>query len=173
MKRRRFLGNASTLGSAALFAPTLLKALEFAPPTGSTARVAFVKTTDRAAGVSRAIDLLGLGKFGGKDLFIKPNFNSADATPGSTHEDTLAAVVRKLKAMGAGPLTIGDRSGMGSTREVMTQKHCFTLGKELLFDVVAEHTNIPGFREVRLRHVTPPGQVHRADLLINGSDAVS
>jgi hypothetical protein len=136
MKRRRFLRNASTLGSAALFAPTLLKALEFAPPTGSTARVAFVKTTDRAAGVSRAIDLLGLGKFGGKDLFIKPNFNSADATPGSTHEDTLAAVVRKLKATGAGPLTIGDRSGMGNTREVMTQKHCFMLGKELDAKVV-------------------------------------
>ena len=136
MKRRRFLQNASTLGSTALFAPTLLRALEFAPPAGSTARVAFVKTTDRAAGVSRAIDLLGLAKFGGKDLFLKPNFNSADATPGSTHEDTLAAVVRKLKAMGAGPLTIGDRSGMGNTREVMTQKHCFALGKELDAKVV-------------------------------------
>jgi uncharacterized protein (DUF362 family) len=136
MDRRRFLKDASTLGSAALLAPSLLKAFEFAPAPGAVARVAFVKTTDRAAGVSRAVDLLGLGKFGGKDLFIKPNFNSADATPGSTHEDTLAAVMRKLKALGAGPLTIGDRSGMGNTREVMDKKHAFVLGKELDAKVV-------------------------------------
>ncbi|MFI5105493.1 MAG: DUF362 domain-containing protein [Terriglobales bacterium] len=131
MNRRRFLQDATTLGSAALLAPSLLKALEFAPAPGTVARVAFVKTTDRASGVSRAIDLLAMDKFHGKDLFIKPNFNSADVTPGSTHEDTLAAVVRKLKAMGAGPLTIGDRSGMGNTREVMEKKHAFVMGKEL------------------------------------------
>jgi uncharacterized protein (DUF362 family) len=136
MNRRRFLKDASTLGSAAMLAPSLLKALEFAPAPGAMAQVAFVKTTDRIAGVSRAIDLLGLAKFGGKDLFIKPNFNSADATPGSTHEDTLAAVVRKLKAMGAGPLTIGDRSGMGNTREVMEKKHAFVMGKEMDAKVV-------------------------------------
>ena len=84
--------------------------------------MAFVKTTDRAAGVKRAIDLLGMEKFRGKDLFIKPNFNSADPTPGSTHEDTLAALMRQLKAMGAGPLTLGDRSGMGDTRESWAKK---------------------------------------------------
>lgn len=144
MQRRRFLKNASTLGGTALFVPTLLKALDFAPPAGSVARVAFVKTTDRSAGVSRAIDLLDLGKFGGKDLFIKPNFNSADTTPGSTHEDTLATTLRKLKSLGAGPLTIGDRSGMGNTREVMTQKRTFVMGKELdakvvVFDELPAH----------------------------------
>lgn len=136
MNRRRFLKDASTLGSAALIAPSLLRALELAPAPGTVARVAFVKTTDRTAGVSRAIDLLIMDKFQGKDIFIKPNFNSADVTPGSTHEDTLAAVVRKLKAMGAGPLTIGDRSGMGNTREVMEKKHTFVLGKELDAKVV-------------------------------------
>jgi uncharacterized protein (DUF362 family) len=136
MNRRRFVQNASTLGSATLLVPSLLRAWEFAPAPGAVARVAFVKTTNRAAGVSRAIDLLGLGKFGGKDLFIKPNFNSADAAPGSTHEDTLAAVLGKLKAMGAGPLTIGDRSGMGNTREVMEKKRTFVMGKELDAKVV-------------------------------------
>ncbi|MBZ5523060.1 MAG: DUF362 domain-containing protein [Acidobacteriia bacterium] len=100
------------------------------------ARVAFVKTTDRAAGVARAIDLLGLERFRGKDLFVKPNFNSADKTPGSTHEDTLAAILRKLKQMGAGPLTVGDRSGMGNTREVMEKKRAFLMGKELNAKVV-------------------------------------
>ncbi|HEX7289270.1 MAG TPA: DUF362 domain-containing protein [Candidatus Angelobacter sp.] len=134
MNRRDFIKGASTVGGAAFVAPGLLHSVTLAPP--SSARVAFVKTTDRTTGVARAIDLLEMGKLGGKDLFLKPNFNSADPTPGSTSEDTLAALVKKLKAMGAGPLTIGDRSGMGNTRQVMEQKHAFTLGKEMDAKVV-------------------------------------
>jgi uncharacterized protein (DUF362 family) len=135
MDRRQFLKDASTLSGAALVAPSVLKAMEFVGPPATT-HVAFVKTADRAAGVRRAIDLLGMNGFRGKDIFIKPNFNSADAPPGSTHQDTLAAIVRALKTMGAGPLTIGDRSGMGHTREVMERKNAFTLGKELGANVV-------------------------------------
>jgi uncharacterized protein (DUF362 family) len=136
MNRRQFLKDASSLGSAALFAPSLLKMNGSGETLPSTARVAFVKTTDRTAGVSHAIDLLEFGRFHGKDFFVKPNFNSADAAPGSTHMDALAAVLRKLKAMGAGPLTIGDRSGMGNTRDVMDAKHAFQLGNELAAKVV-------------------------------------
>ncbi|MCU1220373.1 MAG: hypothetical protein JWN42_1570 [Candidatus Angelobacter sp.] len=138
MNRRQFLKDASTTVGAAWFAssgfaPSLLHAFDAAP---SISHVAFVKTTDRATGVKRAIDLLGMGKFGGKDLFIKPNFNSSDPTPGSTHEDTLVALMRHLKSMGAGPLTLGDRSGMGNTREVMGKKSAFQMGKELDAKVV-------------------------------------
>jgi uncharacterized protein (DUF362 family) len=131
MDRRRFLRDASTTLGAAVFAPSLLRAIELDQTPSTTARVAFVKTTDRAAGVARAIDLLNVERFRGKDLFVKPNFNSADITPGSTHQDTLLAILRKLKAMGSGPLTVGDRSGMGNTREVMSKKNAFQLGKEL------------------------------------------
>jgi uncharacterized protein (DUF362 family) len=130
MDRRQFLRDASTTVGAAIIAPSLLKGVAFATQS-ATAHVAFVRTTDRAAGVARAIDLLGLPAFHGKDLFLKPNLNSSDKTPGSTHQDTLAAIVKKLKTMGAGPLTIGDRSGMGNTHEVMEQKNVFQLGKEL------------------------------------------
>jgi uncharacterized protein (DUF362 family) len=133
MNRRQFLKNASTTFGAALVAPTWLSAFDAAP---GTAHVAFVKTTDRASGVKRAINLLGMNKFGGKDLFIKPNFNSSDPTPGSTHQDTLVALMRQLKTMGAGPLTVGDRSGMGNTREVMGKKDAFQIGKELDAKVV-------------------------------------
>lgn len=131
MDRRDFLKSASMLSGGMMLTPSLLQAFEPAPST--KAQVAFVKTTDRAAGVARAMDLLGLGKqqFRGKDLFIKPNFNSADATPGSTHIDTLLAITKKLRSMGSGPITIGDRSGMGNTREVMEKKQAFQLGKEL------------------------------------------
>jgi uncharacterized protein (DUF362 family) len=127
MDRRTFL---TQVGAVVLASPFLSKCEQVAalPPI---AQVAFVKTSDRAAGVSRAIDLLQVQRFHKKDVFIKPNFNSADTPPGSTHMDTLAALVRKLRGLGAGPLTLGDRSGMGNTREVMTAKGVFKLGHEL------------------------------------------
>src|SRR6476469_7217979 len=141
MNRRQFLKDASTTLSAVMFAPSMLHGFDSAP---SVSHIAFVKTTDRAAGVKRAIELLGMEKFHGKDLFIKPNFNSSDPTPGSTHEDTLVGLMRKLKAMGAGPLTLGDRSGMGNTREVMGKKSAFQMGKDLdakvvIFDELASN----------------------------------
>ncbi|HEY6270920.1 MAG TPA: DUF362 domain-containing protein [Terriglobales bacterium] len=131
MNRRQFLKEASTLGAAAVLAPRLLTATELEAETVATTEVAFVKTIDRARGVDRAIDLLELKRFSGKDLFVKPNFNSADQSPGSTHVDTLAALLRKVKTMGAGSLVVGDRSGMGNTRQVMETKDAFRLGSEL------------------------------------------
>ena len=100
------------------------------------AQVAFVKTQDRKAGVNKALDLLEINSMQGQNLFLKPNFNSADAPPGSTHNDTLSALVRTLQAMGADRITVGDRSGMGDTRSVMKQKGVFRLADELGFDVV-------------------------------------
>jgi len=126
MDRRSFIKTAG-LGSLALATP--LRSLELRAATSG--RVAFVKTTDRAGGGARAIDLLGLSGWKDKDLFIKPNFNSADAPPGSTHHETLVALVKKLRATGAGALTIGDRSGMGDTRQVMQSKQVFTMAREL------------------------------------------
>lgn len=130
MERRRFLRDAS-YATGMMLAPSPLKDFALASNSSATAQVAFVKTTDRAAGVRRALDLLNVKPFQGKDLFLKPNFNSADATPGSTHQDTLVALIRQLKARGAGPLTIGDRSGMGKTREVMESKQIFKMATEL------------------------------------------
>lgn len=107
-----------------------------AEPEEGTARVAFVRTSDRAGGVRRAVDLLGLAPFSGQHVFIKPNFNSADPAPGSTHPDVLAALVIVLKAMGAERITVGDRSGMGDTRRVMEQIGVFDMGEQLGFDTI-------------------------------------
>jgi len=128
MDRRHFLRTSAAAGGAVLANP-LLHSLWAA--AASPARVAFVKTSDRATGVNRAIDLLGVGQFHGKDLFVKPNFNSADTPPGSTHNDTLVALLGRLKKLGAGPITLGDRSGMGDTRQVMQTKGAFRMGEEL------------------------------------------
>ena len=100
------------------------------------ARIAFVKTRDRVAGVNKALDLLEMPSMKGQDLFLKPNFNSADVPPGSTHNDTLSALVHRLQAAGAGCITVGDRSGMGDTRSVMRQKGIFRLADELGFETL-------------------------------------
>jgi uncharacterized protein (DUF362 family) len=137
MNRRELLKQLAEAGGAVLAAPLLGACQTRSANAGNglnrtaTTKVAFVKTSDRAAGVKRAIELLKLDSLKGKDLFIKPNFNSADATPGSTHNDTLAALIEKLRALGAKDLTLGDRSGMGNTREVMEAKEAFRLAKEM------------------------------------------
>ncbi len=100
------------------------------------AQVAFVKTQDRSAGVARALGLLNIAPMQGKRLFLKPNYNSADTAPGSTHNDTLSALVRVLQGMGAGRITVGDRSGMGDTRSVMERKGLFEMADELGFETV-------------------------------------
>jgi uncharacterized protein (DUF362 family) len=130
MNRRDFIRNATGI-SGAVIAPGLAGGGGPVHAAAPTARVAFVKTRDRAAGVARAIDLLAPDRLDGRDVFVKPNLNSADPAPGSTHPDTLAAMMRKLKALGAGPLTVGDRSGMGDTREVMEKTQVLRIAKEL------------------------------------------
>jgi uncharacterized protein (DUF362 family) len=79
---------------------------------------------------------LGINPVRGKNVFLKANFNSADPTPGSTHSDTLSTLVRRLQAMGVDRITIGDRSGMGNTRQVMEQKGLFRMADELGFQTV-------------------------------------
>jgi uncharacterized protein (DUF362 family) len=86
--------------------------------------------------VRRAIDLLGLNPVEGKTVFLKPNFNSAHQAPGSTHPDVLRALVLKLRDLGANRITVGDRSGMGSTGAVMQKIGVFELAEELGFDVI-------------------------------------
>lgn len=93
--------------------------------------VAFVKTQDRITGLNKALDLLDLSPIRGKDVFLKPNYNSSDPPPGSTHNDTLRALVQCLRAQGATQITVGDRSGMGDTRAVMEKLGAFSLAEEL------------------------------------------
>jgi len=102
----------------------------------SVARIALVKTDDRSEGVRRAIDLAGAPALNGARLLLKPNLNSADPSPGSTHLDTLRALASWLLAAGARQVTLGDRSGMGDTRDVMERTGTFALGRELGLDVV-------------------------------------
>jgi uncharacterized protein (DUF362 family) len=95
-----------------------------------------VRTTDRADGLRRAVDLLGVRTSPGAEVFVKPNFNSADPTPGSTHNDILQAMVERLHAWGAARIRVGDRSGMGDTRAVMRAKGISELADALDFETL-------------------------------------
>jgi uncharacterized protein (DUF362 family) len=134
MDRRTFLKSSTILGGAVLLSPWL--GLKPMTVPRVTTRVAFVKTQDRAVGVKKALDLLAFKGVTGKNLFLKPNFNSADPAPGSTHADTLSTLVQSLQTLGAANITVGDRSGMGNTRAVMEQKGLFQMADELGFKTV-------------------------------------
>ena len=93
-------------------------------------RVAFLSTEDRKTGVSLSAKALGINPTKNKDVLIKPNFNTADLTPGSTHNDTLVALVKEVWKMGAKSVSLGERS-YPPTRSVMEQKGILPLMKAL------------------------------------------
>ena len=84
----------------------------------------------------------------GKPVALKPNFNTADPAPGSTPNDTLRALALKLQEMGAGSITLAERSGPPNTRDVMEQKGIFPLAEEL------------GIEVINLQELGPEGWVH-------------
>ncbi len=145
LNRRSFLKTvAATAGSYALAvgatnrrasaqtAPRILPVpRDEAPP----ATVAFVKTRNRAEGVARALDLLGFNPVEGRRVLIKPNYNTADPCPGSTHNDTLRALVAWAGAQGADTISVGDRSYAGA-RAVMTRLGVFAMAEELEFEAI-------------------------------------
>ena len=123
-------------GTFAVLPALRLDLLGQAPPRRPQSRVALVRTTDRRRGVTEALKLLNPSGISGKRVVLKPNFNSADEAPASTHNDTLAQLVTELHARGARSVTLGESSGPPQTRGVMEKKGIFDLARDLRFDVV-------------------------------------
>ena len=92
-------------------------------------RVAFVKTDNRSRGVTASIAGLGINPVKGKNVLIKPNFNTEDPCPGSTHNDTLVALIDELWTMGAKSISLGERSYPPTIR-VMAEKGVIPLLQE-------------------------------------------
>ena len=107
-----------------------------ATPDLGLSQVALVRTTDRALGVRRAIELLGINPVRGNQVLFKPNFNSIGAAPASTHPDIMRSTLVALEEMGARSITVGERSGMGLTRQVLQLAGVFSLGEELGYSTV-------------------------------------
>jgi uncharacterized protein (DUF362 family) len=106
------------------------------PRVPRKSRVAVVRTADRKRGVTDALKLFNPRGIGGKRVVVKPNFNTADDAPGSTHADTLSQLVTELHERDARTVTLGESSGPPPTRGVMEQKGVFDLARDFRFDVV-------------------------------------
>jgi uncharacterized protein (DUF362 family) len=153
MTRREFFTAGAGIAGAALLSPGASargRAMAGQRAQGpvvqvlSKGRVVLVKTDSRADGVKKCLDLLNINPFEGKRVLVKPNFNTSDPTPGSTHNDTLSALLGRIREMGARSLSIGDRSGPEPTTEVFAKKGIPALAgsfdaKLLNFDELGEN----------------------------------
>jgi uncharacterized protein (DUF362 family) len=101
----------------------------------SRSLVAFLKTEDRKSGVRSSIKALNINPVKNKNVLIKPNFNTADLVPGSTHNDTLVTLVEEVWDMGAKSVTLGERSAH-PTAEVMEKKGVVPLLKNLDVQII-------------------------------------
>jgi uncharacterized protein (DUF362 family) len=150
MKRRDFLRQ-SAAGAAAfsVLGPGFISRAQ----AQSKAKVVLVKTEDRIKGIPAALKLMAVESPKGRKVLIKPNFNTADPTPGSTHNDTLRQLVLEMKAHGAAQITIGERSGPPQTKSVMEAKGIPAMAQELGFGIINfEELDADGWV-----HFNPPG----------------
>ncbi len=102
-----------------------------AKPGDKRAMVSLVNTSDRESGIKKAIELLGINPVKGKNVLLKPNFNTADAFPGSTHNDTLTNLILHLRRMDAKSITTGERSGPPDMADVLREKGIYDICKKL------------------------------------------
>jgi uncharacterized protein (DUF362 family) len=108
----------------------------FFMPNNSVEEVFLLKTSNRAAGVKKLMNQVGLDEFSGKNVALKANFNSADTFPASTQIDTLGAVVETLKGANVESVTLGERNGLGDTRRVLEKMGVMDLSEKLGCEVV-------------------------------------
>ena len=118
-------------------------------------KVIVTSTGQRAQGVKTTVQAWSLAEGNqvkGKDVLLKPNLNTADPTPGSTHNETLSALIDELWDLGAKSITLGERSWK-STRGVLADKKIEPILAEkdvklLVFDELSAkdwvHFNPPG-----------------------------
>jgi len=73
-------------------------------------RVSLAHNASRIEGLQQAVRALAVNPVRNRHVLIKPNFNTADPAPGSTHNDTLVALVDEIWRMGARSVSLGERS---------------------------------------------------------------
>ncbi len=133
--RRDFIRtSASSVAAFGALSP-LARAWAQGGSAGKT-RVVIVSTTDRKKGVAEVMRLLKPQVPRGTSVVIKPNFNTADPTPGSTHNDTLRQLMTELWERDARAITVGERSGPPNTKKTMEEKGVFDLARDLRASIV-------------------------------------
>ncbi|MFC1491449.1 DUF362 domain-containing protein [Nitrospinota bacterium] len=82
---------------------------------GGRSLVAVARGRDRREGVRLAVELLGGFRRAidsPQPVLIKPNFNSADPFPASSHRDHLGALVELMREAGSQEVDIGEMGGL-------------------------------------------------------------
>ncbi len=115
--------------------------------------VAIAENPSRTEGTRKVVACIGMPAVRGKRVFIKPNFNTADPAPGSTHLDTLRTIVELVKGEKPERIVVGDRSGPAKTSKVFQEKGVLALSEEMGFDCLILD-EMPKDRWVKVR---PPG----------------
>jgi uncharacterized protein (DUF362 family) len=87
-------------------------------------------------GVTKSFELLAINPVKDKRVVLKPNFNTADPPPASTHMDTFRQILVKVQEMGAKSITVAERCGPANTEEAFKQKGLYELANEFGFDIV-------------------------------------
>ncbi len=133
LDRRRFVKGMAAGLALAPFSGSLIRPVR---RPRARSRVALVRTEDRKDGVRRVLKLFAPEGIDGRRMVLKPNLNTADPTPGSSHPDTISQLVTEMQERGAREVTLGESSGPPVTRTVMEQIGIFDLARDLRFGVV-------------------------------------
>ncbi len=99
-------------------------------PTGDTSKVYIVKGRDRSECVKTLLEYFSDDIMKGKSAAIKANFNSPDPFPGTTHIETLEAIINVLNEGGINEINLAERSGGGDTRRSLENLGVFDLAKK-------------------------------------------
>ena len=150
IKRREFL-KGTMAGLACL--PVVRFSSLIGKEKQGMSKVALVKTSDRNIGVRESMNLLDFPAMKGKNVMLKPNFNTADPCPGSTHNDTLGRLVKEIHERGAKEIVIGERSGPQNTEEVILKKDVLQMSRDLDFKII----NFDKMPEDDWKHFSPEG----------------
>jgi len=172
LSRRAFLHGMAALGAASAAGPLVAACARDSgketsptgiPTTAATAtaeseagvsKISFVKAQTRQDGVHRAVNLLKLNGLSGSRVLVKPNLNTADPSPASTHPDTLRAVMEVVKDSGATQITLGERSGFGGqgrqpAKQIMAVFGVHEMAREMGFETLDfDDLDIDGWRKV-------------------------
>ncbi|MBU0623381.1 MAG: DUF362 domain-containing protein [Candidatus Thermoplasmatota archaeon] len=116
-------------------------------------KVVMALDPDRVSGTKKAVAALGMPDLKDKSVMVKPNFNTADPTPGSTHIDTLRTMIQLIKEQRPKRIVVADRSGPAKTSKVFQEKGVFALAEELGFECLV-FDEMPKSNYVKVK---PPG----------------
>jgi uncharacterized protein (DUF362 family) len=97
-------------------------------------QIALQRTSNRQSGIHRVLELLNVPSMQGKHVVVKPNFNTADPPPASTHNDTLRQIITEANDRGAAGITLAERS-FQNFNDVIQIKGIDQLASELGFDI--------------------------------------